>query len=72
MADKSTARKVSKARGSILTTRERRHLELQTAFDRRTILRWERGEGLLERSRLALDAAARKMGLPVPVKETLP
>jgi hypothetical protein len=64
MAD---SRRVSKAKGSILTVRERRDLEFQTRFDRRTILRWERGGELMDRTKRALDAAARKMGLPVPV-----
>jgi hypothetical protein len=62
----AATRKVSKAKGSILTVKERRDLEFQTRFDRRTILRWERGDDLMDRTKRALDAAARKMGLPVP------
>lgn len=62
------SRRISRARGSILSVKERRDLEFQTRFDRRTILRWERGDELMDRTKRALDAAARKMGLPVPVK----
>ena len=61
------SRSVSKTPGSILTVEERRDLEFQTRFDRRTIIRWERGDKVKTCTKRALDAAARKMGLPSPI-----
>jgi hypothetical protein len=60
-------RVVSKARGSILTVEERWNLHAQTRFDLRTILRWERGDKLMNATKRALDQAAWRMHLPVPV-----
>lgn len=67
MADsKGVSRGVSKARGSILTVRERKNLVFQAGFDSRTVLRWERGDSLMDGTKRALDAVARRMGLPLP------
>jgi hypothetical protein len=58
---KKTAR-----RGTILKPSERRRLSGETLFEERTILRWERGETVLDTTRLALENAARKLGYPIP------
>jgi hypothetical protein len=65
-------RRISKVPGSLLTVDERRDLEFQTRCDRRTIIRWERGADLTVKTKRLLDAAAKKMGLPVPLPAAPP
>ena len=51
-----------------MTPDERRKLELRTLFDRRTILKWERGEPVSLRTAKSLIHAAKLMDLPTPEK----
>jgi len=50
----------------LLTPTERRKLEGYTLLDERTILRWELGKRVLPATRWTLNAAARRLNLPIP------
>ena len=68
MADKDVPRGARITEGAVLTPDERRKLELRTLFDRRTILKWERGEPVSLRTANSLIHAAKLMDLPTPEK----
>jgi hypothetical protein len=65
MATKKTPKRVAEV-PSLLTAAERRRMVGTSLADIRTILRWEAGGPLRPLTKQALDAAARKLGLPIP------
>ena len=67
MPDKPKKGGAPKKRGYLLRA-QRLSLEVETRCDPRTIRRWERGERVLEATRLRLEGAARKLKIPRPEK----
>jgi hypothetical protein len=53
---------------TIFTRRERQELAWETACDDRTIRRWERGDVVKDATRHRLEAAAKKLKFPVPMR----